>query len=1040
MRRFQMARRLGVLPLLMLSIVPAPQAVRAGDADYISAIRVPEGFTIERVAGPPLIERPMMAGFDDRGRLFVADSAGVNRKSEELLKDPPHNIRMLEDTHGDGKFDRSTLLADKMVFPQGACWHDGALYVCSPPSLWKLEDPGPDGLCRKRTEIVKGFGFTGNAADIHGPFFGPDGRLYWCDGRHGHRITLPDGSVMEGKAAGIFRCKPDGSELEEICGGGMDNPVAIAFTPEGEALATCNIFQSQPRRVDVLFYAIDGGVFPWNSVFHEFKQTGEPLPSIADLGWVAAAGFTRYRGTSFGPQFKDNFFSAQFNPHRVQRHIVERDGASFRVRTEDFLVSSNPDFHPTDVVEDADGSLLVIDTGGWFRIGCPNSQIAKPHVMGAIYRVRRKDAPAIEDPRGLKLAWGGTDVEELIARLRDGRPIVVDRAIAVLVEIGDQACPALESLAAHGSGSAARDAVWILSRIDTAAARRAVRRALASEEPSVRQVAARSVGLRENGGAVGELMAAMADKSPSVAREAALSLGRIGDPKALPALFAAMRGGKDRFLEHAILYAMIQIHDPGGTLRGLADADSAIRRAALIAMDQMDGGKLSPRDVLPMLDPADPAARQAALWVLSNHAEWGGEMLEFFRTELAHVDEKQTEAMKLELLAFCRDGKIQRLVAETLRDEKTSTAVRLLLLESIAEAPLDILPAEWAEPLAKGLRDHDDRVTRQALIAMRSGALSPRKEKAHRVDRSDFVEPLLELARESNRAAELRAGGLAVAAPFIEHLEGSLFEFAVSCLQKEKAALLRSTAAEALGHCRLDDAQLLRLASHIAGAGPMEAPKLVWAFANSKSGEVGRALVDALGRSHGVNGLRPETLGPILAGYPEEVRRQGEALLSRLSADKEKQKAHLAELQPVLSGGNAAAGRELFFGNKAACATCHTVQNHGGRVGPDLSNIGAIRSGADILESIAFPSASFVRGYEPYIVKTKDGEVLDGIIARETADAIYLYNVQRIETCIARSNIADVQPSAVSLMPEGFDSQLSRQELADVMAFLQSLK
>jgi putative heme-binding domain-containing protein len=582
--------------------------------------------------------------------------------------------------------------------------------------------------------------------------------------------------------------------------------------------------------------------------------------------------------------------------------------------------------------------------------------------------------------------------------------------------------------------------VWILSRIDAAAARRSVRRAMASAEPSVRQVAARSAGLCRNAEAVGELMVALTDKVPAVVREAALSLGRIGDPKVLPALLAAMRGGRDRFLEHSILYAMIQIHDSAGTRRGLADADSAVRRAALIAMDQMDGGKLSPMDVLPMLDPADPAARQAALWVLSHHAEWGGEVLDFFRTELARIDEKQAEALKLELTAFCRDEKIQRLVAETLRDEKTPTATRLLLLESIAEAPLDLLPPEWAEPLAKGLRDSDDRMARQALIAIRTGALAPRKEKVHHVDRSDFVEPLLELARASNRPAEVRAGALAVAAPFIEHLEESLFEFAVSCLQKEKVALLRSTAADALGHCRLDDAQLRELASHIADAGPMEVPKLVPAFANSKSGEVGRALVEALVSLHGVNGLRPETLVPVLAGYPGEVRRQAEALLSRLSADKEKQKAHLAELQPVLSGGSVAAGRELFFGNKAACATCHTVQNHGGRVGPDLSNIGAIRSGTDMLESIAFPSASFVRGYEPYIVKTKDGEVLDGIIARETADAIYLYNVQRIETRIARANIADVQPSAVSLMPEGFDSQLSRQELADVMAFLQSLK
>ena len=74
----------------------------------------------------------------------------------------------------------------------------------------------------------------------------------------------------------------------------------------------------------------------------------------------------RYRGTSFGPEYRENLFSAQFNPHRLQRHILSREGATFRTEDTDFLTSVDPDFHPTDVMEDADGSLLVVDTGAWF--------------------------------------------------------------------------------------------------------------------------------------------------------------------------------------------------------------------------------------------------------------------------------------------------------------------------------------------------------------------------------------------------------------------------------------------------------------------------------------------------------------------------------------------------------------------------------------------------------------------------------------------------------------------------------------------------
>src|SRR5437879_11882105 len=79
---------------------------------------------------------------------------------------------------------------------------------------------------------------------------------------------------------------------------------------------------------DALMHFVEGGVYPkWYSVVSEFKRTGDLMPVMTKFARIAPAGLARYRGTAFGAEYKGNLFSAQFNPHRVQRHIVYREGA-----------------------------------------------------------------------------------------------------------------------------------------------------------------------------------------------------------------------------------------------------------------------------------------------------------------------------------------------------------------------------------------------------------------------------------------------------------------------------------------------------------------------------------------------------------------------------------------------------------------------------------------------------------------------------------------------------------------------------------------
>ena len=551
-------------------------------------LTVPDGYVVERVAAPPLVRRPIHMCFDHRGSLYVTDSSGNSEPAPAQLENPTHRVLRLVDRDGDGVFDQSSVFAERMPFPEGILWYQDAVYVGAPPHIWKLRDTDGDHVADVREIWFDGGSIEPCGNDMHGPYLGPDGYFYWCKGafrRQSH--VLGDGRFFRSSAAHVYRAKPDGSGLEVVITGGMNNPVGLAFSNTGERFLSGTFFDlSEPGRRDGILHAVYGGMYGRENdhVLSQHPRTVGLLPILQQLGPSASSGIVMPRHHALGLQGR--LLCADFNLRRISKHTLTRSGSTYAAKPGVLLESDQSDFHPTDVIEDADGSLLVADTGSWYQICCPTSKISKPHVLGAIYRLHKGDPAAKNDPRGLELDW----TQPAVAWLSDERPAVVRRAIDALASD--------KNIAALRSASARLPALWTLHRISGEAARSAVRESLADDESGVRTAAIHSIGLWRDAAAVTPLIELLSADDHQIRRLAAMALGRIGDRRAVEPLLKADSGSSDPFLKHAITFALYEIAG-GEPLPGNHPLTRQVR-----LMQEVDGRNLAPH-AMPEIQRAD---------------------------------------------------------------------------------------------------------------------------------------------------------------------------------------------------------------------------------------------------------------------------------------------------------------------------------------------------------------------------------------------------------------------------------------------------
>ncbi len=1000
-----------------------------GGTDPIDQITIPEGFEIELAAGPPLVERPMIVDMDDQGRLYVAESSGSNDPVQQQLAERPHSILRLEDTDGDGRYDTRTVFADKMMLPEGVLWHDGSVYVTAPPSIWKLTDTDGDGVADERVEWFDAKTLTNCANDLHGPYLGLDGRIYWTKGAFAEQTyERPGREPLVTRAAHIFRRRVEGGPVEHVLTGGMDNPVEVAFTPQGERLLTSTfLIHPQLGKRDGVLHAVYGGVYgKANGVTDSHPMTGGYLSIMTHMGGAATVGLERYESGVFGEDYRGRLFVTAFNLRKVSSHRLVPHGATFKTEDADFLVSESRDFHPTDVMEDADGSLLVVDTGAWYKLCCPTAQLPKPDLLGAIYRIRKKGAVPPEDPLGQSLDWQTATPGSLVRLLDDPRPAVRRRALAALAT--DEAVGALEdALAGSPSADVRRNAVWALTRIETDKARSAVRTALSDEQAGVRQAALHSVALHRDGKAVAEAVQLLRDPSDAVKRVAAEALGRIADPAAVGPLLDATALTEGEVLTHSLIYALIEIADARGTRPGLQSSSARTQRAAMIALDQMRPAALGPGQVLSRLGSESEPVADAARWIASRHPEWGGHLAGYLGRLIVGLKGSNAEEVLQQLRRFSGNEAVQELLARTVRGRASETA-KTTVLEAMAGAPVVAVPEGWADAISHAL---ERGPTRDA--ALRAARSLPRPEQGlPGLDRA-----LLAVARDESIEPRLRVQALDAGRVSLDALDAQLFEVACGQVLPDQPVDSRAAAARVLATVPLADDQLTELAYLLPEIGPMELPRVVEAFGQSQDPELGIRLLSGLSQANGLANLRADILRTAVEGYQPDVRAAIDALIEGGVSGLEEQQAKLDGLLAELPQGDVVRGQAVFNSSETACLSCHTIGYDGGQIGPDLTRIGEIRERRDLLEAIVFPSLSFVRSYEP-IVAVTDGESINGVPIEESETHLLLAVSADEQVRIPRASVEEVRPGTVSVMPAGLDDQLSTGQLADLLAFLEA--
>ena len=956
----------------------APGAYKSGQtpADAMRTMSLPPGFQVSLVAAEPKVVQPIAMCFDERGRLWVVEGMGYPKKRPE--GQGADRILILEDVKKDGSYAKVTVFKEGLNLVSGIEVGHGGVWVGAAPEFLFIPKDAND-KAGQPVVLLDGWGFHDTHETLNSFVWGPDGWLYGNHGVFTHSVVGKPGAPDAERQkinAGVWRYHPT-RHVFEIFAEGTSNPWGLDYDAHGEFFNTACV-------IPHLYHILPGARYQRQAGQHFNPYTYDDIKTIADHAHYAGAKIHRPDALKV-PETTD----AVGGGH-AHSGLAIYNGDNFPAAYRGLLIFGN--LHGHRLVSDQvvpEGSGFAGRHGNDFLRSndatfIPVSQRVGPD--GALYVSDWSDVQVCHN--NTQEIWDRTNGRlyrvsygEAKSRARDLRALGGEELVALALDDANEyfVRQARKVLAERGAVEGA--------------ARQFLVAALKEAGPAPRRL--RALWALQSTGSLDDalLAGALQDADPSV-RGWAVRLIAQEWTAGVPALAELAKTEPSaqvrRELASALSYLPLE--------RRAAIAEPLLARAE----DAQDHNipLLLWYGIEPLVG-AD-AVRGLALAEVCRHPR----TVDFIYRRLAGDAAARAQVLSLAL---------------RVSDSARRATLVSRVVEGVRQAGSFSAPEGWAV-LVAGLRQGaspDLLANLNELDALAGDEASRAYYRGHLADEK------APLPARQRALAVLVASRDRAAAPVIHQV------FAEKTTPSFRRSLIQALATVS------DEASPAVLLGRFGVFSPEQLTDAVAALASNAAG--GKALLAAVaaGKADKTQ-LSPLVVRQLKSLGDKELDAQLAAVVGVVNATKAdfaKNKAkYEAMLKPeAIRKGDITAGRQLFT---SACGICHTFGYTGNQVGPGLagSNIGKLDY---FLENVLNPNGVIGKDYQLNVFKLKGGATMSGIVQFEDAQSFRLVMPGGAKFTVAKGEVEQREILPMSLMPEGLLDALAKEQVINLVAYLQ---